>query len=186
MTALPVTEVPRVWIGCLAHYNTGFLVGQWFDAEDADDVTLADVHAGSGLGFTGCEELWCFDHEYLPVSGELSPWEAAQWGRRLAEVEPHLRGALRAWVDSGCYVAEGRGNLPVVAEFEDRYCGRWGSFEDYAQQLAEDISLMEDWPELAVQHFDWRGWTRDLRFGFTVCDVDTSSGDAPGVYVFNS
>jgi antirestriction protein len=179
VTAPPVTEVPRVWIGCLAHYNAGFLVGQWFDAEGADQVTLADVHAGSSLGFTGCEELWCFDHENMPVSGELSPPEAAQWGRRLAEVEPHLRGALRAWVQSGCYVAEGRGDLPVVAEFEDRFCGQWPSFGEYAEQLAEDVGLMQDWPETAVSYFNWPAWTRDLAFDHVVCDAPDG-----GVFVF--
>ena len=36
-------DVPRVWIGCLHHYAAGFLVGHWFNAIDADRVSLADV-----------------------------------------------------------------------------------------------------------------------------------------------
>lgn len=178
-------QTPRVWIGCLAHYNAGFLVGHWFDAASADQVTLADVHAGSGLGLGGSEELWCFDHEHLPVSGELSPYQAARWARRLAQVDEHLQPALRAWIESGAHTTDADSDLPDVAAFEERYCGRWDSFEDYAQQLAEDVGLMEGWPELAVSYFDWRGWTRDLRFDHTVCDVDTSTGDEPGVYVFS-
>ncbi|WP_397333683.1 antirestriction protein ArdA [Ornithinimicrobium sp. INDO-MA30-4] len=31
---------PRAWIGCLACYNNARLVGEWFDAETADEVTL--------------------------------------------------------------------------------------------------------------------------------------------------
>lgn len=27
---------PRIWVGCLAHYNAGRLVGEWFDAVDGD------------------------------------------------------------------------------------------------------------------------------------------------------
>lgn len=38
---------PRAWIGCLACYNNARLVGEWFDAEAADEVTLADVHGGA-------------------------------------------------------------------------------------------------------------------------------------------
>ncbi|WP_144882177.1 antirestriction protein ArdA [Microbacterium paraoxydans] len=37
---------PRIWVGCLAHYNAGRRVGEWFDAIDGDEITLADVHRG--------------------------------------------------------------------------------------------------------------------------------------------
>ncbi|WP_283205483.1 antirestriction protein ArdA [Glutamicibacter sp. V16R2B1] len=30
----------RVWVDCLHCYNSGRLVGEWFDAVDADEVTL--------------------------------------------------------------------------------------------------------------------------------------------------
>lgn len=29
-------------------YNSGKLVGEWFNAIDADEATLADVHRGAG------------------------------------------------------------------------------------------------------------------------------------------
>ena len=81
MTAATATdETPRVWIGCLAHYNEGYLIGDWFDAVGADEVSLADVHRGSGRPYAACEELWCFDLELIPVDGEMSPHEAAEWG----------------------------------------------------------------------------------------------------------
>ena len=41
--------VPRVWIGCMTHYADR-LIGRWFDAVDAPDVTRADVRKGSGRG----------------------------------------------------------------------------------------------------------------------------------------
>lgn len=68
----------RAWVGCLHCYNSGRLVGEWFDAVDADGVTLADVHRSAGGSRDGCEELWCIDHENLPVRGEMSPHEAAE------------------------------------------------------------------------------------------------------------
>lgn len=185
MNVQPV-PTPRVWIGCVRHYAAGFLVGQWFEAASADQVTVADVHAGSARAHVGCQELWCYDHEGLPVSGELSPFEAARWARRLAEVDAPLRPALIAWVESGCHVTDADGDLPDVAAFKERYCGRWDSFEHYANQLAEDIGLMDGWPDLAVQHFNWRGWTRDLRFEHTVCQADSDDADGPGVHVFSA
>lgn len=171
----------KVWIGCLHYYNSGRLVGDWFDAIDADEVTLADVHRGSGGSHTGCEELWVFDHENIPVSGEMSPGEAAEWGRVVEEVDEHLRPALLAWVRSGDYLAEGTGELPSTSAFEERFAGHWDDFDEYAHQLAEDIGLLTDVPKEVVRYFDWKSWTRDLAFDFTVEDAPGS-----GVFVFRN
>lgn len=172
-------ETPRAWVGSLGAYNAGNLIGHWFDAVDCDDITADDVYRGSGLCPDGDEELWVFDHENIPVSGEMSPQDAAEWGRTLAEVPDQQRSALCAWVRSGDYVALGTGDLPSVSDFEERYAGAWDDFNEYARQLAEDIGLLTDVPEEVVRYFDWAAWTRDLAFDFTVEDAPGS-----GVFVF--
>ena len=156
------------------HYNSGYLVGHWFDAATADEVTLADVHEGSGFDYAECEELWVMDHENIPVRGEMDPSEAAAWGRVYTEVGPEHWPALCAWVES-----EGTGDLPSISEFEDRYQGHWESFEDYARQLADDIGLLADVPEEIARYFDWDSWTRDLAFDYT-----THDNPEGGVFVF--
>ena len=108
-TTTPATDTtPRAWIGCLSCYNEGRLVGDWFNAEIADEVTTYDVH-GAHSRADAHDELWVFDHENIPVRGELDPLTAAAWGRCLTEVDEHLRPALCAGVESGDYVAEGTG-----------------------------------------------------------------------------
>lgn len=177
MTAMTATDTtPRVWIGCLACYNAGRLVGDWHDASDADEVTTADVHGRD----SSHDELWCFDLENIPVRREMSPSEAAEWGRVFYEVDEHQRAALYAWVAGGDYVSEGAGGLPSASDFEERYAGHWDSFDDYARQLADDIGLLSDVPEGIASYFDWQSWTRDLKFDYTVVDADS------GVYVFRS
>lgn len=170
----------KVWIGCL-HCNSGQLVGEWFHAIDADEVTLAEVHRGAGGSRAGCEELWCFDIDDMPLHREMSPTEAAEWGRVVEEVDEHLCQALFAWVRSGDYVAEGTGDLPSISDFEERYAGHWDDFDEYAHQLADDIGLLADVPEEVARYFDWAAWTRDLAFDFTVEDAPGS-----GVFVFRS
>lgn len=39
MATTAISTTPRAWIGCLACYNEGRLVGDWFDAVTADEVT---------------------------------------------------------------------------------------------------------------------------------------------------
>lgn len=172
--------VPRVWIGCLACYSQGRLVGDWFDAVSADQVTTYDIH-GSYSRADSHDELWVFDHEYLPVTGELSPHDAALWAKVIIEVEECQRPALYAWVLTGDYVAQGNGDLPSISDFEERYAGQWESFAEYAMQLAEDIGLLAEIPEEISRYLDWESWTRDLRF-------DHMTADAPGggIYVFRS
>lgn len=174
MTTTVTDETARVWIGCMSCYNSGRLTGEWFPAAGADLVTVEQVHGSSRSPRWGCEELWCYDTEHLPIEGECSPLEAAAWAERLSEVDEHLRAAFRAWVAANGFSADNDG-LPDVAEFVDVYCGQWPSFRAYAEDLAESCGMMADWPELAVLHFDWSGWARDLAFDFTV--VDTPDGE---------
>lgn len=166
---------PRVWIGCLACYNGGHLIGEWFDAVAADEVTTYDIHGRA----SSHDEMWVMDHENIPVRGELDPLAAAEWGRVYTEVGPEYWPALCAWVESGDYVTEGDTDLPSIFEFEERYCGAWDNLQEYAEQLADDIGLLADVPEEIARYFDWSAWTRDLGFDYSTCDDPDG-----GVFVF--
>ena len=106
---------------------------------------------------------------------------AARWGECLEEVGADLWPAVFAWVSTGCYAAEGTGDIPSLADFEDAYQAQWDSFREYAENLADDIGLTDGWPEEATRYFDWDAWTRDLRFYYTVADAPDG-----GVFVFRN
>ena len=181
--AIPATvTAPRVWVGCLACYNSGRLVGHWFDCTEAADVDLTAVHA-PGQPRPDCEELWCFDLDGLPIHRELDLLEAAEWGAIFEEVGEDHWPALCAWVESGSYTAQGRGDLPVLSDFEEVYTGHWPSFEYYARELAADTDMMRGWPEVAIQYFGWDDWISDLAHDYTV--VAAGAPDY-GVHVFRS
>lgn len=171
---------PRVWVGCLACYNEGRLVGDWFDAVRAGEVTSYDIH-GAHTRADLHDELWCFDIENIPVRREMSPAEAAEWGELLARVDDHMRAALDAWIRSGDYVAEGTGELPSIGEFTDRYMGHYDSFRDYVESLAENTGLLNEIPEHLRTYFNWDSFTSDAKFDYTVCDADGG-----GVFVFTA
>lgn len=168
-----VTVHPRVWVGCLACYDMGHLLGRWIDAEDADEITPKDLHGYP----TSHKELWCFDHEGLPLRiGEMSPSTAQLWGDAFEEVGEERWPAFLAWVENSGYVKNSDG-LPDPSSFEDRYQGCWPSFSEY---LAEEIEVMQEgWPEDAIRYFDEDAYERDARFDYTVLDADDGN-----VYVF--
>lgn len=180
---------PRVWIGSLAAYHGSHdgvprLIGEWYDATEAADVTVADLHAGTTVPFTDDDELYVLDLDGdWPVRREMDPTEAARWGEIYEEVGEERWPALCAWVRSGSYIAEGDTDFPVLSDFEEAYCGEWESFRDYAFQLAEDLGLFEGLSDdhVAVRYFDWDSWIRDLAFDYSVESCETG-----GVYVFRS
>lgn len=179
-TIIKLQSEPRVWIGCLACYNNGHLVGDWFDAAVADEVTVADVHGAvppQGVH----EEIWVFDTDSMPgPAEEMSPHEATQRAQRLAELPEHERDAFAAWWASGNHVEDHEG-LPLYADFEERFCGAWDSFREYAEHLADEIGLLNEVPDEVARYFDWAAWTRDLAFDYQ--PLPAADG---GVYVMRS
>lgn len=172
-----------VWIGCYACYNRGRLTGDWFPANEAASVTPEALHRRVHVRFRpDHEELHCFDHSGFPAgTGEMGPSTAQEWGEAYDEVDPEEWPAVAAWVESGAYVALGRGDVPSVTDFRDHYQGEYESFRSFAECLVEDTGMMQGWSEDAQRYFDWDSWTRDLSFDYT-----TAGSPTGGVYVFTN
>lgn len=178
MSTATVTE-PMAWIGSLAAYNAGHLIGDWYPATEAADVTVADLHRGTGVPFTDDDELWVLDLDGdWPVRREMDPCEAQRWGDLYTEVGDSQWPALCAWVRSGAYI-EGGDGMPSVADFTECFAGHWSSFQDYAEDLAEDCGLLRDIPEELVSYVDLSRWASDIESDYTTTDAPTG-----GVYVF--
>lgn len=179
--SVPVTmpDVPSAWLGCEHCYSEGRLVGRWYPVTGIGDVTPEGLHGHA----TSHEEVVCMDTDGLPTTGEPSQEAAARWGEIYTAVGDEQWPALCAWVRSGSYIAEGNTDYPALGDFEEAYCGEWGSFRDYAFQLADDIALFGGLPDdhVAVRYFDWDSWIRDLAMDHGVEPCDTG-----GVFIFRS
>lgn len=163
------TTTPSVWIGCLACYNAGRLVGTWVPGAAAD-------------GFTPCqdpthEEAWVMDHEGYAglLTGECSPAEATRLAELLESVPEGNREAFAAWV------ANDPSAEHTLEAFEDAYAGEWESLADYAEELAHECDTIPDaWPFSCI---DWQRAARELEYGG---DVWTAPAKPYGVHVFRS
>lgn len=134
------TGAPQVWVGCLACYNAGNLVGQWIDADEAGDLTPEELHGRP----TSHEELWVFDfqdfHGFL--DGECSPMEAQRIAERMTEAEEDGidLDAL------GAYLSHVGGTFDEDYDFDDfrdHFHGEFESVEDYARSFADDIGAFK-------------------------------------------
>ncbi len=184
------THAPRVWAGCLHCYNSGRLVGAWYDAADIADAPHAfdveRIHRDGGYPSTPeCEELWCFDIDNMPTSGEMDLLEATRWGEVYNELDAeHLWPALCAWVTTGMYTEDSHGT-PCVSDFMEAYSGHWDTWEDFAYDLFDQTTDMSGWDELAQRYFDYAGFVRDLKHDFSVEGSERFSGEF-GVYIFRN
>ncbi|HKZ20341.1 MAG TPA: antirestriction protein ArdA [Acidimicrobiia bacterium] len=178
-------DTPRVWVGCLACYSTGRLVGDWFDASEAGDITIDQVHdlyakAGSLrlIDVAEHEELWVFDHENFHglLMGECSPAFAQHLAERI-ETVTELGYPVAAYAAHEDYT----GSSSVV-EFEDAYNGKHDSEEDFARGLADELGLIPENYQWPVSCIDWEQATRELFMG----DYWSSPAPDGGVYVFRS
>ena len=158
------TIVPRVWIGCLACYNNGELVGHWYDAVDAGDVLPVDIH--------GCptthEEMWVMDHENMPVRGEMDPMTAARWGALIESEVPMWRGAYLAWLDDQGITDPT--DAPTADAFSEILVGEWSDFTDFAEMIVQDTGLLDGVPTEVSNYFDIDSFARDLAFDYTTID----------------
>lgn len=192
------TTEMRVWVGCLACYNAGRLVGHWVDADEAGDETSASIHAElieNGLmGYTEHygpdvavdrdgphEELWVFDHEGFgdALTGECSPYEAQRIAEKLAEVPDHIpQAAAAAFLSNHGY------SVSEVdwSDLEDSFQGEWDDLGHYAEEFCNDAGyeIKEGWP---YSYIDWDRAGRDLELGGDVWTADNPEG---GIFVFNS
>ena len=50
------------------------------------------------------------------------------------------------------------------SDFEDAYCGEWGSEQEFADDLA-DQTITPDLPEMGQIYFDYQKFARDLFMG---------------------
>lgn len=146
------TESPRIYRACLACYNSGNLVGEWFDATDAD--TVESWQAAHEL-LTSHEEYVVHDYDEMPNLGEYPTME------RIVEVaemvERHGYGPVNAYL----------GNFGTDADldsFEDVFCGEWRSEVAFAENLLDDMGELKD-DSLASRYFDYEAFTRDLFMG---------------------
>lgn len=175
---------PAAWIGCLACYNNGELRGKWITAQQAADEMNGDeiTYGGqaetrttheTGTPYTaprcrkcGGDEFDVFDTEHTPTSCRTLRAFYAH-AERLAELDDtgdlERITALAGWLS---------GDLEtLIAYDQDNYVGQYNTFQDYAEQYAEDTALFADVPEEIAYYFDWEKWAADLKHEYYYDDA---------------
>ena len=168
-----MSEDIRIYVACLAAYNSGYLHGRWIDAtlelddiweqvkvmlaaspvEDSEEYAIHDYEGfgGYGLGdYEGIErahELACFIEEYPALAGELLN---------------HFGGSLD----------------DARKAVEDQYSGCYSSLADYVQEWTENTSEI---PSSLEFYIDYERMGRDFELSGDIFTIETAHDE---VHIF--
>lgn len=147
---------PKVWVGCLAAYNSGDLHGEWIDAtDDAEDIDAAIRSMLTRSPVPFAEEADIFDtDEFCGHTPKSCTGEAiAELGTFIEEY-----GEV-----GGVVLSHFGGDLEEATEaLTERAAGEYKSLEDFA---AEQIESCFEIPKGLEGYIDHAAYGRDLRLG---------------------
>ncbi len=160
------TEQPRVYVACLAAYNSGILHGAWIDAAQEPWALYDDVKAMLAASPVAGAEEWAI-HDYegfgavrveeyagLDTVAELASF-IAEHGEVGAALLDHFSGDFD----------EAR---EAIA---DRYLGAHASLADYVQDMTEETTSI---PHALRYYVDWRAMARDAELNGDLFTVTTA------------
>lgn len=177
----------RIYVACLASYNSGVLHGAWIDCDDkdADDIqqevaamlraspypNVTVKHPETGENVPSAEEWAIHDHEgFGSMVKEYSPFDdvaaiAAALGG------DHAIGFRWLVEDHGLDVAAAAYQASNVIIWEgDQWRNREQLLGDYAQEFTEETGGLESVPESFKRYIDWESMGHDWDVGG---DIDT-------------
>lgn len=180
---------PRIYVASLSDYNAGILHGRWIGADQPVDeihqdiaVMLADSPTTRRYGEVA-EEWAIHDYEgFGPV--RLGECERIEQVAALARGIVAHGDAFAAWwaMDPPSETDD----VELEASFEEHYLGEYGSVEEYAEQMLEDLGIdVDDLPGVPegirpYVRVDVEAYARDLQMGGDISIVESTRG----VYVF--
>ncbi len=164
---------PRIYVACLASYNSGDLYGKWIDATQSVARIREEIEVM--LRFSpqlGAEEWAIHDYEnFGKVS--LSEYE---------DLERVSRAALliKEFPEAAADVIDYYGGLRELDEAEEalreRYHGRWAEPEDWAEDLLQEQGDWEQIPEHLRRYLDLEAYVRDLEMSGDIFTIETARG----------
>jgi len=156
---------PRIYVACLAAYNSGCLHGRWIDATTPDEIWDA-VRAMLAASPEPDAEEWAI-HDYEGFEGaSLSEYASFETVCELADfIADHgeLGGKVLSHV--GDDLAEAR------AAF-DEYAGEYRSAADFVEELYEETGAQI--PESLRYYIDWEALARDMALNGEIIAIQTA------------
>lgn len=154
----------RIYVACLAAYNSGYLHGVWIDAtEGVDDIQEQINSMLESSPVEDAEEYAIHDFEGYG-SYRLSEYEGIESAHEIAcFIEEH--GEIAAELISHFSTLE-----EAQKAMEEDYQGEYASLSDYAQEITEETSEV---PSHLEFYIDYDRMGRDMEMSGDIFTIET-------------
>ena len=161
----------KIYIACLASYNSGVLSGEWIEpSTDKDELEEQIANVLKSSPSPNAEEFAIHDYEYFPDIGEYPGLD------KIIEVKEAIN-------KNGFSVVNGfieNFSVDDLDHIEDAFHGTYDCFKDYAEEYAEDCILI-DCPEHIKNYIDYDQIASELKMD--MCESDAENFK---VHIFNN
>ncbi len=155
----------KIYVASLEAYNAGEMVGNWVtpsDYEDYDKFRWAIMDATKNA-----DEVAVHDYDGINLSNEYPNFEDLyEFCKALEDADEHMREPIIAYAENAYEDL----NRDIVTKAEDYYIGTFSSFQEYADDYANEI-LLSNADDFIKGYFDYESHARDLEYDYMICDV---------------
>jgi antirestriction protein len=158
-------ERPRIYVACLASYNSGHLHGAWIDAAREPWALWDDIQRMLRASPVASAEEYAI-HDYEDFGGvRIAESEDID---RVAEIATFIleHGPLGAALLDHCNGTLDEARDAIAA----RYLGMHASLADYVQDLTEETTEI---PQLLQTYIDWEAMARDAEMSGDLFTIET-------------
>ena len=154
----------KLYVASLEAYNSGRMVGDWVTPKDY--LSFEKFNNAIQVATEYADEVAIHDYEGINLNNEYPDFE---------ELYYFCQALEDSWVDDEAILAyaEDTGeelNTELIANVENRYVGTFSSFQEYADNYADEI-LLSNADDFIKGYFDYESFARDLEYDYMVCDV---------------
>lgn len=150
----------RIYVACLAAYNSGQLHGDWIDVTQGIEHIEGEIQRILASSPAPNAEEWAV-HDY-----DMDGYDAGEH----PDLDELFAIAELMQEDSDKYyrckelIAYGVvDTLDKAIEYDDdNYCGYYESWADYAEQFCNDTGEIDNIPNNFRYYIDWEAYGRDL------------------------
>ena len=157
-----------VYVGTYKKYNDGSLYGAWIDleqftnAEDFFEVCrlLHDDEEDPEFMF---QDYQCFPDE---LYGESMNEDDVQKILDYLALDEDEREMIEDYIE--CFGGEMQDFEEILSSARNWERGQWASFQDFADEIADDMLNTSDVPSCISNYFDYKAFARDLEYDYYI------------------
>ena len=157
----------KIYVASLEAYNQGRMVGDW--VTPTDYLSFEKFNDAIQVATEYADEVAVHDYDGINLSNEYPNFE---------ELYYFCQALKDSWVDDEVIMAyaEHTGDEldnELIANAEDYYVGTFDSFQEYADDFADEQLYITD--DFLKSYFDYESFARDLEYDYTVLDLSDSN-----------